>query len=483
MTYADSYTITNPDVTNPVIDTLAATGTDPDTIDVSFNTNENNGTRYVFASANPTEIEADIITGAQATTTVTASNAQTDTLTLAVGNYYVHVLHEDAAGNPSNILVSGLITLAAAATSAEVVLPYVAGADDIVATLEPDFLTYAFEQWPADEPAALWQLVTLTADGAYFDSQGNWYDTGPGVYNIRVIDLTGMVYEQTVDTQNLQTTTPTEVPQGTWTIGTITKDQNSASFTPTYSLTDATSYEYSLNGGAYTAFTGTISLSGLSAETAYSGNVKAVNGAGDGAAQAFSFTTEAVPVGDPIIELLGGTSVTAEAGEAWPDPGYNATDATGGTLTAVITGSANTSTLGEDVIQYTVTDSEGRTTTATRTVTTIDTKAPVLTLEGGNVTLAVGEAYVEPGYDALDSFEGDLTGAVSVGGSVNTSTDSTNLLVYSVADSSGNIATRIRRVVVGTGGALTNRRAITQSIARSISTSQALLAELISESV
>ena len=41
---------------------------------------------------------------------------------------------------------------------------------------------------------------------------------------------------------------PDTVPQGTWTIGTITKGQTTASLMPTYSLTDADSYEYTING-------------------------------------------------------------------------------------------------------------------------------------------------------------------------------------------------------------------------------------------
>jgi hypothetical protein len=295
MAYAASYTIENPDVVDPFIDTLVATGTDPDTIDVSFNTDEDNGTRYVFASANASETEADIRTGAQATTTVTATGAQTDTLTLAVGDYYVHVLHDDDEGNPSNVLSSAQITLAATASSAQVTRPFVGGSVYTVATLQTGFQAYAFEQWPTNEPAVGWQLITLTADGVYYDSQGNWFDTVEGIYDVWVIDLNGMAYKQTLDSTQLQTTA-TDVPQGTWAIGTVTVGHETASFTPVYNLSDATIYEYTLNGVDYIAFTGTISLSSLSPETAYNGNVKAANGAGDGAPVAFSFTTDAVPV-------------------------------------------------------------------------------------------------------------------------------------------------------------------------------------------
>jgi hypothetical protein len=123
--------------------------------------------------------------------------------------------------------------------------------------------------------------------------------------------------------------TTTVVPQGTWTIGTITKGQTTASFTPTYSGTDATSYQYSIGGGAYTAFTGTISLSGLSAEVAYSGLVRAVNAVGNGAAQAFSFTTDAVPV-TPQVPQGAWTQGAVNAGQnaATFTPTYSLTDAT-----------------------------------------------------------------------------------------------------------------------------------------------------------
>ena len=96
------------------------------------------------------------------------------------------------------------------------------------------------------------------------------------------------------------------VPQGTWTIGTITKGQTTASLTPVYSLTDADSFEYSINSGAWVAFTGTISLSGLTGDTPYSGAVRATNAVGSGASELFAFTTEAVPV------VPGGVTVERE---------------------------------------------------------------------------------------------------------------------------------------------------------------------------
>ena len=87
-----------------------------------------------------------------------------------------------------------------------------------------------------------------------------------------------------------------QVPQGTWTIGTITKGQTTASLTPAYSGSDADSFEYTVNGTDWTTFTGTISLTGLTEGTNYpDAAVRAVNATGNGASESFAFTTEAAP--------------------------------------------------------------------------------------------------------------------------------------------------------------------------------------------
>jgi hypothetical protein len=147
--------------------------------------------------------------------------------------------------------------------------------------------------WPAINAAQLW--LTNINDIAAFNPVAAGSVTYTIDYRVAESGATG-TFTRTVNVSEPATV----VPQGTWTIGTITKDQNSANFTPTYSASDATSYQYSFNGGAYIAFTGTISLAGLNAEFAYSGNLKALNGAGDGAVQAFSFTTDAVPVAPQV---------------------------------------------------------------------------------------------------------------------------------------------------------------------------------------
>ena len=207
---AVSYTIANPDVVDPIIDTLTATGTDPDSIAVSFNSNEDNGTSYFFATAAATTETAPAIkAGAQGSQAVTATGAQSLTLTLATGTWYIHALHEDAAGNPSNILVSDSVTLAEIVESATTTAVFSGGADYTTATLGAGFdaSTSAFQQWTGGEPAAGWQIETLTAEG-WFDEDGQyWKPAGvaDGIQDVWVIQPDGVVTVEQFDNTGLAT--------------------------------------------------------------------------------------------------------------------------------------------------------------------------------------------------------------------------------------------------------------------------------------
>jgi hypothetical protein len=84
-------------------------------------------------------------------------------------------------------------------------------------------------------------------------------------------------------------------PTGTVTIGTITKTSTTATIPYTYSAADQTGFEYRLNGGATVADAASpVDLTGLTASTAYTIEVRAVNASGQGAWSAVAnFTTDA----------------------------------------------------------------------------------------------------------------------------------------------------------------------------------------------
>ena len=145
----------------------------------------------------------------------------------------------------------------------------------------------------------------------------------------------------------------------------------------------------------------------------------------------------------PSISLTGNATINLSVGGVFSDPGATATDGVDGDLTSsiVISGSVNTSNAGTYLITYSVTDNAGNSASITRTVVVNDTAPPVISL-AGNATISVGfgTTFSDPGATATDAVDGDLTSSIIATGSVNTSTEGTYSIVYSVSDSAGNSA-------------------------------------------
>lgn len=475
-TEAISYSIT--DTTAPVLTNLVATDTDPDTIDVSVDTDEADGTLYVYASANASEVAADIKTNAQGSQAVSATGTQSLTLTLATGTYYVHVMHEDAAVNQSAVLSSVQITLGESATTT---LPLAGGATYTVATLAAGFETYVFEQWPATEPAVGWQLVTLTADGAYFDSQGNWHDAAAGIYDVWVIDLAGTIYKQTVDSTALPT-----LLTGTITLDPPTVGKTSITQPFSYDGTDATGFEYQVDNGAWVATSSPAQITGLNPGTLYSVSIRATAPSGFSAATSSNITTDSGVDTAPTpfsftaqSNVARSITVTSNAIQVMDvDPGVDVPVTVAGDLGSEYsvstdggvtyggwtsaptnvrlnyrirvrhTSSNEYSSGGYDGVRETTLTVGGVSGTFTST-TLADATAPVITLTGGNQTVVQGQPWVEPGYSAIDNADGDIsvTGVV-ITGSVDTSTPGEYILTYTATDASGNVASTTRTVTV-----------------------------------
>lgn len=79
-----------------------------------------------------------------------------------------------------------------------------------------------------------------------------------------------------------------------------------------------------------------------------------------------------------------------------------------------------------------------------------DLMRPVITLEGERfMKLAAGEPYVEPGFTAVDNFDGDITDQVEIRGTVRP--NGRTYLEYEVTDSNGNTRVVKRRIDVKIG--------------------------------
>ncbi len=161
--------------------------------------------------------------------------------------------------------------------------------------------------------------------------------------------------------------------------------------------------------------------------------------------------TDSVP---PVISILGDFAITIDLGEAWNDPGYSAIDLADGDLTAnvKIEGEVNSSAYGTYELIYTVSDSSGNESDAiTRVVTVGDFGVPKISLVGDKlINIEAGATYNEPGYEAIDKKDGDLTQIVRISGNVDTLVPGEYELSYDVVDADGNAANTAKRFVIVT---------------------------------
>ncbi len=162
-------------------------------------------------------------------------------------------------------------------------------------------------------------------------------------------------------------------------------------------------------------------------------------------------TVTVVDTTAPVLTLNGPASVIVECHSTFVDAGASASDSCSGNLTGsvTITGSVNGNAPGTYTLTYSVTDEAGNSATVTRTVTVVDTTAPVLTLNGpASVIVECHSTFVDAGASASDSCSGNLTGSVTITGSVNANAPGTYTLTYSVTDASGNASSTTRTVTV-----------------------------------
>ncbi|MDA7900674.1 leucine-rich repeat protein, partial [Akkermansiaceae bacterium] len=140
----------------------------------------------------------------------------------------------------------------------------------------------------------------------------------------------------------------------------------------------------------------------------------------------------------PVITVTSGTDIL-ELGSSWADAGATAD----GQEVVTSTGTVDTNTLGSYTITYTATGRAGNVGTATRTVTVVDTTAPVITLSGSAITtVEAGFPYNDAGATA------DGQEAVTSTGIVDINTVGNYSITYTATDASGNVGTATRTVIV-----------------------------------
>ena len=86
-------------------------------------------------------------------------------------------------------------------------------------------------------------------------------------------------------------------------------------------------------------------------------------------------------------------------------------------------------------------------------------------LGDANITQLQGVAWVDPGVEAHDVRDGNLTSSVSVSGTVDVNATGTYTLTYTVSDAAGNNASLTRTVNIVAGQASTHTADLNASVA------------------
>ena len=155
-------------------------------------------------------------------------------------------------------------------------------------------------------------------------------------------------------------------------------------------------------------------------------------------------------IGAPLITLNDSSVMRLTTGDNFVDPGARGTDSVDGDVTVTTEGSVDTSTPGEYMLTYKVTDTAGNSSTETRKVIVTDaadTTAPVITLNSDSIVyLKTGDTYTEAGAAGTDVDDDDIT--VKTEGMVDTGTPGEYVVTYTASDAAGNSTSATRKVIV-----------------------------------
>lgn len=148
------------------------------------------------------------------------------------------------------------------------------------------------------------------------------------------------------------------------------------------------------------------------------------------------------------IDLNGDKVIYMEPNTEYEEEGATA-HFLGTRLRVTIDGTVNTHIGKTYSIYYAARNPLGIVRKIKRTVIVRDRNKPVLTLRGNKtVVLKQGNVYKEPGYQAIDPEEGDISHKVTVKKALNTNKIGLSSITYTVSDRSGNKAEVIRAIRV-----------------------------------
>ena len=142
----------------------------------------------------------------------------------------------------------------------------------------------------------------------------------------------------------------------------------------------------------------------------------------------------------PKIILNGEETLVMEYPNEYIEPGYSARFLWENLSKKVeIKSFVDSNKLGTYEIQYSVKNKLGIfKSVKTRKIKIVDNESPQISLTKSDIILPLGEKYIEPGYSAIDNYDGDITNNVKVESNVDSTHIGEYKVIYKVKDSSNN---------------------------------------------
>ena len=168
---------------------------------------------------------------------------------------------------------------------------------------------------------------------------------------------------------------------------------------------------------------------------------------------AAGFISSVMHAATPVITLNGADPINLTVGATFSDNGATAEDDEDGSITVTTTHAVDTAVAGSYTVNYSVTDADGNTVTATRTVIVSESETvdPVISLNGANpLKITTSRAFSDPEATATDTVDGvtfDITDNIVTSGVVDRA-PGTYTVTYTVTDAAGNTAESTRTVIV-----------------------------------
>lgn len=316
--------------------------------------------------------------------------------------------------------------------------------------------------------------------GYFFNINGNWtIDPATGAASV---DAAGGSLQFKIYNGEWGAASPVYTvaarPAGQVSIDSLVEQRNGAVISWSYPGVDLTGFQYRINGGSWIAATSPLTITGQNSDATYLFEVTAVNNGriGDIASQSYT-TQDAIDTTpndytlnpqSPVARSVFVTSntITVQGVDAGVDipvtvngGEYSVSTDSGATWGAWTSANTNVRLNYQVRVRHLSaatyntpanTDlSIGGVSRTFTSTTLVDAVAPVISLTGGNMSIVEGNAFVEPGYSAIDNADGDIsvTGVV-VTGSVNHNVPGVYTLTYTATDAAGNSSATTRTVTV-----------------------------------